>query len=407
MFQEFFTDTIESKFIKNILYNTPLPIIDSVTESDYLISGICYIYGRNIIKCTKSGILYRFLTEEQDDACEYELVGEYQFGDDVPKLTERFKSTVGYYDSETHMYLGKYLRCIRDIYNIDLLPFYNCFNYKVVPDLYLSKTIDQSTNLNIVLSSNEQYKIVSVPIRFNKTYTIAIDCSTEVLLKSVIYGKYGLIRNSKDEFSYLTNYLKEDSQKSFNNNGGIIKVDSMRFTSPIEYKIENNTNLYDEETSKKLQQNEKYLYLLIQLPNTNKSSISVIETDRINKSNEIVNVPYWISTSTEKEANDMLLSNLSLLQFNSKTSYAFSDRLIENLLLNVINQHDPIERNIIRVQRYAALSDAVSHEWGIFSRYDRYVLYNKYMSKPELRKIDITGYVDKDMERLITRGLDV
>ena len=52
---EYYTNTIESKLIKNLLSNTPLPICDTVREGDYILSPFIYINRCNIFKCTKSG----------------------------------------------------------------------------------------------------------------------------------------------------------------------------------------------------------------------------------------------------------------------------------------------------------------------------------------------------------------
>ena len=116
---EYYTNTIESKLIKNLLSNTPLPICDTVREGDYILSPFIYINRCNIFKCTKSG---RF----SEDA-EVQVLQHYSFGDYYPKFTESFKSDNLYYDVKTHRQLGNYLRTIRDCFNIDLMPFYNCW----------------------------------------------------------------------------------------------------------------------------------------------------------------------------------------------------------------------------------------------------------------------------------------
>ena len=140
--QSFFTDTIESKFVKSLLYNTPLPLIPTVREGSYIVKDSLYIYNAYIIKCTMSGVVEgEYLTAGDDTlasndllvgygggVAKYDIVKPYTFGE-ASDITERFLSKYGYYDTDTHTFLGKYLRCIRDIYGVDLMPFYNCFNY--------------------------------------------------------------------------------------------------------------------------------------------------------------------------------------------------------------------------------------------------------------------------------------
>ena len=46
-------------------------------------------------------------------------------------LTRNLENFSNTYDVATHEYLGDYLRFIRDYYDINLLPLYNCFNNKL------------------------------------------------------------------------------------------------------------------------------------------------------------------------------------------------------------------------------------------------------------------------------------
>ena len=43
MFQKFFTDTIESKFIKALLENSPVPVYPSISLDGYAINGCVYV----------------------------------------------------------------------------------------------------------------------------------------------------------------------------------------------------------------------------------------------------------------------------------------------------------------------------------------------------------------------------
>lgn len=150
---------------------------------------------------------------------------------------------------------------------------------------------------------------------------------------------------------------------------------------------------------------EKNLYLIIQLPIANQSSIVVLEGDYSDN-----NIPPIINMGeVDKikvgQLNQALLGKQSLLQINDSISYAFSNRLIEYLALNVIDSIDSITENTIRVQKYmGALDTSIKGAWSNKLRIDIFnKVYNDYTSD----RIDINGFVDKETEKIITRGWDV
>ena len=100
--------------------------------------------------------------------------------------------------------------------------------------------------------------------------------------------------------------------------------------------------------------------------------------------------------SIEKDKSTSYLFTFpSLLKLNTQKSYAFSDRLIEYLVHNVITGQDELSGNVI----------AVNNRFGIFN--------NQNVPEPEWSKTtqlrvfldmvnknidDINGYIDKDTE---------
>ena len=343
------------------------------------------------------------------DIAEYEIVSPYTFGDSVPQITEKYFSNCNYYDSDTHYYLGQYLRCLRDIYGVDLMPFYNCFNYKAVHNLYLSLVQPDSDTENFygyVEKSSDAYKIFAVPIKFDTTYTIAVDCDAPVYLKSVFYGKLGLLKARVETgVISLSEVIMED-------NGTSITVKSeASFTQPFTYSISSDSHRdVNNMSSKDMKEYEKSLYLLIQLPADNDSSIAVIEGDYTFRGNtKIFNLedPNTIEDMDDESLNRLLISNLQLLQLNDRKTYAFSNRLIEYLLLNVIDSLDEISQNTERVQKYVGLLSSKSQFKGVWNKYLRSYLYNLYMSNRQTTKIDINGFVDRNIEKLNTKGWEV
>jgi hypothetical protein len=75
---------------------------------------------------------------------------------------------------------------MRDIYDLDLMPFYNCYANEVITD------IDFSSDARVEIVStkasyNSLYKILSVPVKFGKTYMVAIDSELPVEMMCVAY----------------------------------------------------------------------------------------------------------------------------------------------------------------------------------------------------------------------------
>lgn len=420
MYQQFFKNTIASKFIKNLLAHTPIPNIPTANDYDYIIEGFDYIYKASIIRCNSSGWLnsdtegnYLRVSDSTiaDDGllvgyilppAKYDVIADYDFGTEYKQFTERYLSKYDYYDTETHIMLGKYLRCIRDIYNIDLMPFYNCFCYKVANDFIITdKGIDKPTDNSL--------KVFLVPIKFNRTYTIAIDSATPVRMKPVFYDKVGLLRADYDEESET---LLSDKIEGFDRNYA-----SMRFKYPIKYRVGND--------DKDLQRNEDSLYLAIQMSAKNDSSIVVLEGDYTEVGVSKVYSDGILDTLISSEINSLFLTDLSLLMFNDRNIYAFSDRLIEYLLLNVIDNTDPLYGNIAKTQANLAVnvpryirkmqeqgvydaSYAYGVDFGTYGAWNTtvrswvYRLYNYLRKQPAY---DMNGFVDKDTEKTMMRGV--
>ena len=173
----------------------------------------------------------------------------------------------------------------------------------------------------------------------------------------------------------------------------------------------------------------RFFRMFIQLPLNIESSIVVLEGDYTTK-----NTAYGTYTYNEEEKqltidisdfptkvkqNQTLLSDLSLTQIAGTVSYAFSDRLIEYLTYNVITSEETITQNILRVQQYASslinaklnhtepfnMSLSTPDVWD--TKLQTYLFNLAKESKYIQNKLDLTGYVDKDVEQVITRGQEV
>lgn len=294
--QKFLTDTLQSRFIKALLYTTYICQYKAVRKYDIIISGIKYLYNSNIILCTRTGRI-------EEDA-QYSVVTHYNNITVNRQIASNYLSQERYYDSDTHDRLGEYLRYYRGTKNIDLMPLYNCFN-----NSYNSSYIITDTGLSPRL--NNSSKVLQVPIKFNTTYTIAIDCASKVMIapafiKDEDYLFSGDI-NLTDELLFDQSLIKNYPSLSFNN--------------PITYEV---SNIYP-----KFQKYEKHLKLLIQIPYRCDSSCVVLEGNYTNISAhntintqvvDFYDVKYLLPESRIKGDVDgdgyITTSDLSLVQQN-------------------------------------------------------------------------------------------
>ena len=182
---------------------------------------------------------------------------------------------------------------------------------------------------------------------------------------------------------------------------------------------------------------EKYLYLVIQVPSDNGSSIVVLEGDYTNNDNNInyynienvneainnilsngsnyINSNLSMSDSSDsyntiisllEKSNDNTINNfmhtdLSLLEMGTSCSYAFSNRLIEYLLLNVVDNTDTIDNNTIKAQELFKLFNIKETMPGVWDNRLRFLLYKKFTANNNA--CDVNGFIDKDVEKMIVK----
>lgn len=402
--QKFYTTTLECKFIKYLLSVTPLPLVSYIQDNDVMINNNYYLYGNNILKCTQTGLfrpdradVYDYLTVSNLLCCRdgdlvvtdktmlnggvtlatYTIASDYTFGQHINGMTETFLSTTGYYDSETHRKLGDYLRLIKYTQGVDLMSLYNCFCNKYVEDVDLSSGYLED-------SHNSRYKVTLVPVKFNKTYTIAIDSSTPIYIKPIIY-KNGLLKDTTNCYIY-DNELNPVS-----------KINYSSYRNPFTYRVFN----YEEEPQKY----ENSLYLAIQIPKNNQSLITVLEGTYDNHNYEKVFDNLMYTNSNIETINNILTSAPSLLTKTQQSQYTYSDKLISYLLENTIDDREMVGENVERVYNSLGIHHNFKGMWDVSLRGE---LYRRYMrlgkTRDELNYYDILGYVDSDIENAINKG---
>jgi len=381
--QKFFTDTLESRYIKALLYEAYIPKYPSVSSGDIIVAGNKYIYGSNIILCTATG--------ELADNAVYKVVHKYDGSVINRKLNDNFLSKERYYDSSTHERLGKFLRYYRDFTGIDLMPLYNCFSNRYNDRLQIKSS-------GITFRTDANIKVLEVPIKFNKTYTIAIDCNSPVYLAPAFIEKHDYVYSGDIDLTSLLYVMPSEEYES-----EVKQYASLAFDNPITYKLEN-TNSF-------LHKYEDKLVLLIQLPNYCNSSITVIEGDYTILCKKTINLEkpieegedevemYFPSTKTQ---NEIFVSNLSLLRLDDRNTYAFSNKLIAYLLTHSITSREAIYNNVRRVQEDIDIEDYETVTPDVWDDMLRKVLFDEYM-KTDKKGLDILGYVDNDIENFLLK----
>jgi len=123
-----------------------------------------------------------------------------------------------YYSTELHKRIGEYLRCVRELYDIDLMGMYNCFSYELFNDLHIA--FDGRTNVKrnrIFVGQDKTKKILAVPIKFNQIYSVALTSNQPVYASPVLKLPNGI------------KSLQQLSLNSYSSNLGVKLLDSMQF----------------------------------------------------------------------------------------------------------------------------------------------------------------------------------
>lgn len=414
MFQRFFTNTIVSGFIKALLQSTPLPKYKTVKAGDVIYAGLVYTYGIHLIKCTLGGTLdkkvppyanvaqYTIISNAFDDPTDHS--GTFFLGKQYANRTDRIRSLNYYYDEDTHEALGDYLRCYRDLKGIDLMPFYNCFSYRMATDFYIEH---KDKVYNVVESYSDKYKVMLVPIQIGMSYTIYLDSQSSVIIKPIFYNR-GIIKDYKSG-DILSDRIGLVLPASGTTSIDAVELPQTSFSSPVVVQAGNPSSGKRLDILRRNGMN-RYAYLAIQTSKDNQSSIVVIEgkygneaTLRWAKSRPL-QTGFSIKKQDETDENVMIepvnhVSTMSLTRINDGNIYAFSDRLIEYLLKNVIDSDDTIDENTVRVQERAReLFGYDENPNGVYDNKLKTLLYTKYIREVNPLALDITGYTDKDIE---------
>ena len=277
MYQKFYTNTIQSNFIKYILQNTYIPTVPFTCNVNHITKDCTYIHNNTFVKARKSEDMNQVLKSIEDSPEEYFNYfinyDKYVFGKQYLGLTTNFTSNSDIYDSETHYYLGQYLKAYKAYYGVDLFPYYNCYSNEYITDVDLKlNEKNRMPYIDIINSRPTNYKIISVPISLCQEYTIALDCASELLMIPAFVGKNGIL---VEQTNILHASLIAAPHEQLHKKENYIHART-NFNQPIYYWSPCIPGKYDE-GQLSLVQYEKYLRLLIKIPSNNTSSIAVLQ----------------------------------------------------------------------------------------------------------------------------------
>lgn len=371
MIIKFNEETILTGYIKQLLHSFNLPackVFNSVNE-------MVDFYGDKgaiaIIKKYNNNTDYLVRLNGRKIIAET----QYSFNKDYLNITTNLSLFNGVYDSKTHIYLGNYLRFLRDYKNIDLMSLYNCYS-----DL----TFTDST-----------YKYICIPVKYNQPYTIAFDGDISYYFA----------------FDNDLNKIQESfEQKTTTNRKCYFKYPFVLRTG----KEESEGSVYKENNYR----------LIIRAKLSNESPIVVLEKTFKHINNNSLSDSSRVSNMLEKdliqiqpnfEASGVdvgdFLNNISLLRNKKKYNQPFSSRLVEYLVGNVITPEDKISKDIIDAKykfytRYGSIEKRKNVKNGVVRLHDDFTIADKARFLDSVYKStklhkdtqDLLGYVDKDVE---------
>ena len=377
--------------IKQLLKDFNLPSCTIITEDnadENFVSGKHYIKGSQLYLSDGEGSLVRKIT--------------YNYGKKYLNLTSNLEINNLIYDRETHRYLGKYLRFLRDQKHVDLMSMYNCFDGETFSK-NITITIDNDNE--IVFKNDDNYIVYQIPITLNALNLKMFD-GREIQLGVYIDANdtyvEGSTKKSCRDFVLEKTYKTMRTTSIFKYDALVTLLQSLKNPTSI------NTILKDF-----ILNNVDKMYLLVKVLKSDLKSMVILEDSK--------EYEYVDSKSVWQKPRASTIIKYPTLQVfpqlfsneNLDNNYLLADRLVEYLTENVIcplsNMHD--------INRFHAVVDenptklpikSTDRIYGYWTKSDtNNVIYLMQTNKDYIYNIyDMLGYVDKDIENLIRKELD-
>ena len=390
---KFNNTNIITKFIKQLLKDTYIPNVLVWKPGMVIYQNWTYVTKNNIIKAKVNWKPneYDLGPQSEYDNNYFDIIEPFVEGKFYKGITSNFVSNISGYDANTHYFLGKYLRNLKDLHNLNLMPYYNCWCGEYTDNYRISEN-----KLEKVLSIKDGYNMLIVPINLNENYTIVTDSNFPI--------------------SYCVGYY---------NNGNLLNetlivnpktITRCSSTSITEEQVVKNITTQNEQQIS----NREYLTLFIQVPENIFNKVVVLEGDHYKNviptstNNKLTKrIIDFNSNTTDKDVLNSIITSPSLVRILDRNIYAFSDRLVEYLFLNVIWKDDEIYKNITRIQNYISSYNCKlvydnyynsTYTKGIWNtRMQKFIYDLVTTNKKDSCVLDINGYVDKDSEEILSR----
>ena len=350
--EKYFSNTALTGLIKNLIQSISLPLIETATAHTKLVAGAQYIYNLQVIECMTSG---RIL-----DGAKYKVVDHFIPNQDYINLTHRARVQGNTYTEELHRYLGDYLRCCRDMFNVDMMQYYNCFQPVIIDNIE---------------GASPTSKTFITHIKFNTTYTIALESLSSTLIHPILYTEHGV--------SPLTSQLKSAPIEK-----------RTTFGEPFLLAVDvDDLDIYN---------TRKNLFLAITVPASNTSSIVILEGNYLNASTYNRFNVQDTAVLDPVFMNQLLKTQPSLLKVNTSSHVPFSPRLVQFLLHNIIDNQETITNNIQKIQSVLDPNHNI-FEPGVWDDMIRYIIY-KEAHDNDMDLTDVDGFIDSTIESYIDNG---
>ena len=317
----------------------------------------------------------------------------YKFGDKIENVTDNLMIDNMIYDEATHVYLGDYLRFLRDFTGLDLMQLYNCFSY-YVPNIVEYDYVVGDETLFSISSFDKRYNVFSMPIKFGQRYSIFMDWHGDIQTM-VGFHSFGSVVTPID---------------------GTVK----RFAGPT---FDSAIVIDAPERTDDNWRRESELRLFIKVAKACTSEIVAIEGDYELPSmiidgytrrlgDAFFEYEVWNPEKREfdKYGNYDYVTKSQLLEENSHNKTLLADRLVEYLSNQAITQNDPIIKNVKRLQKTLiarglyVVDDKM--RFGIWDDHIREAIYRRLWETNRINEqYDMLSYCDKDAEMALG-GLD-
>lgn len=378
--------------IKQLLKDFNLPSCTIITEDNAdknFVSGKHYIKGSQLYLGDGDGSLVRKIT--------------YNYGKKYLNLTSNLEINNLIYDRETHRYLGKYLRFLRDQKHVDLMSMYNCFDGETFSK---NITITIGNDKEIVFKNDDNYIIYQIPITLNALNLKMFD-GREIQLGVYIDANDTYVDGSTKKS--CRDFVLEETYKTMRTTS-IFKYDALvTLLQSLKNPTSINTILKDF-----ILNNVDKMYLLVKVLKSDLKSIVILEDSK--KYEYVDSKSVWRRQEPSTIARGYYKLPIFPQLFSNENldnNYLLADRLVEYLTENVIcplsNMHD--------INRFHAVVDenptklpikSIDRIYGYWTKSDTdNVIYLMQTNQDYIYNIyDMLGYVDKDIENLIRKELD-